>query len=96
MPLGPLAAGQSSLLVTPLQLALEAAAVANNGWIQMPRVTDPGPLGKWPVMSAKTAHAAHPTVAIAVVVTDPNGGYGATVAAPIAARVLRDVLPKPR
>jgi penicillin-binding protein A len=145
--LGPLAAGQSSLLVTPLQLALEAAAVADNGWMQVPRVTDPGPLGRWPVMSARTAltlrrmlrrvvshgtataadvpgldvagltgtapaggadpratvasflgfaPAAHPTVAIAVVVTDPKGGFGGTVAAPIAARLLRDALRSPR
>jgi peptidoglycan glycosyltransferase len=144
VPLGPLAAGQdSSLLVTPLQLAMEAAAVANDGRLQRPRVAKPGPPGFWPVMPATTARAlrqmlrrvvthgtataanvpgldvagltgtapaggsnahatvasflgfapaAHPTVAIAVVVTDPKGGFGGTVAAPIAARVLRDVL----
>ena len=141
--LGPLAAGQSSLRVTPLQLVLEAAAVANDGWMRVPRVTDSGPVGAWPVISAEAARtlrallrrvvthgtataadvpgldvagltgtapaggadpratvasflgfapAAHPTVAIAVVVSDPNGGYGGTVAAPIAARVLREVL----
>jgi penicillin-binding protein A len=38
------------------------------------------------------APAAHPTVAIAVVLRDPSGGFGGTVAAPIAARVIRSAL----
>jgi peptidoglycan glycosyltransferase len=38
------------------------------------------------------APAAHPTVAIAVVLRDPRGGFGGTVAAPIAARVIRTAL----
>lgn len=38
------------------------------------------------------APADHPTVAIAVVLTAPRGAFGGTAAAPIAARVIRDVL----
>jgi peptidoglycan glycosyltransferase len=38
------------------------------------------------------APAAHPTIAIAVVLRDPHGGFGGTVAAPIAARVIRTAL----
>ena len=38
------------------------------------------------------APADHPTVAIAVVLELPRGGFGGTTAAPIAARVIRDVL----
>ncbi len=38
------------------------------------------------------APADHPTVAIAVVLTAPRGGFGGTDAAPIAARIIRDVL----
>jgi len=38
------------------------------------------------------APADHPTVAIAVVLNIPRGGFGGTAAAPIAARVIRDVL----
>lgn len=38
------------------------------------------------------APADHPTVAIAVVLTSPHGGFGGTEATPIAARVIRDVL----
>jgi peptidoglycan glycosyltransferase len=38
------------------------------------------------------APADHPTVAIAVVLAAPHGAFGGTVAAPLAARVIRDVL----
>ncbi|MBV9465628.1 MAG: hypothetical protein JO169_05890 [Solirubrobacterales bacterium] len=38
------------------------------------------------------APAAHPTVAIAVVLRDPRGGFGGAVAAPIAARIIRTAL----
>jgi penicillin-binding protein A len=38
------------------------------------------------------APAAHPTLAIAVVLRDPRGRFGGTVAAPIAARVIRSAL----
>jgi peptidoglycan glycosyltransferase len=38
------------------------------------------------------APADHPTVAIAVVLAAPRGAFGGTAAAPIAARVIRDVL----
>jgi peptidoglycan glycosyltransferase len=38
------------------------------------------------------APADHPTVAVAVLVRDPHGGFGGTVAAPIAARVIRALL----
>ncbi len=38
------------------------------------------------------APAAHPTVAIAIVLRDPRGGFGGTVAAPIAANVIRAAL----
>jgi peptidoglycan glycosyltransferase len=38
------------------------------------------------------APAAHPTVAVAVVLAESRGGFGGTDAAPIAARVIRDVL----
>ena len=41
------------------------------------------------------APADHPTVAIAVVLRVPRGGFGGTEAAPIAARVIRDVLRGP-
>jgi penicillin-binding protein A len=42
------------------------------------------------------APADHPTVAIAVVLELPRGGFGGTTAAPIAARVLHEVLRGPR
>ena len=38
------------------------------------------------------APAERPTVAVAVLLRDPRGGYGGTVAAPIAARVIRALL----
>jgi cell division protein FtsI/penicillin-binding protein 2 len=38
------------------------------------------------------APANRPTVAVAVLLRDPRGGYGGTVAAPIAARVIRALL----
>ena len=38
------------------------------------------------------APAAHPRVAIAVVLAAPHGGFGGTDAAPVAARVIGDVL----
>jgi peptidoglycan glycosyltransferase len=140
----PLAAGQSSLTATPLQLATMAAAIANRGWLVEPHIgalASPAP--QRPVMSAQTAdlltqmlrrvvthgtataanlpglsiagktattHAGgahrqrtvasfigfapadHPTVAIAVVLADTRGGFGGTDAAPVAARVIRNVL----
>ena len=41
------------------------------------------------------APADHPTVAIAVVLAAPRGAFGGTAAAPVAARVIRDVLRGP-
>jgi peptidoglycan glycosyltransferase len=38
------------------------------------------------------APADHPTVAVAVLLRDPHGGFGGTEAAPIAARVIRALL----
>jgi peptidoglycan glycosyltransferase len=139
---GPLAAGQGPVTVTPLQLATMAATIANRGWLAQPHATAlVGPAPQRPVMSARAARlitqmlrrvvtdgtataanlpglsiagktgnapagpgkgtvvsfigfapADHPTVAIAVVLTAPRGAFGGTVAAPIAARVIRDVL----
>ncbi len=38
------------------------------------------------------APAKHPTIAIAVVLLDPHGGYGGTVAAPIATQIIHSLL----
>ena len=141
---GRLAAGQSSLTATPLQLATMAAVIANRGWLAEPHTTAlAGPAPQRPVMSAQTAQlltqmlrrvvtrgtataanlpglsiagktgtahaggangqgtvasfigfapANHPTVAIAVVLSDSRGRFGGTDAAPIAARIIREVL----
>ncbi|MFZ1997015.1 MAG: penicillin-binding transpeptidase domain-containing protein [Solirubrobacteraceae bacterium] len=141
---GPLAAGQGPVTVTPLQLATMAATIANRGWLAQPHATAlAGPAPQRPVMSpgaarlltqmlrravtdgtataanlpglsiaGKTGNAPagpgkgagsvvsfigfapadHPTVAIAVVLNAPRGAFGGTVAAPLAARVIRDVL----
>jgi peptidoglycan glycosyltransferase len=51
-----LAAGQSSLTATPLQMAMLAAAVANRGWLAEPHIEPlAGPAAQRPVMSAQTA-----------------------------------------
>ena len=42
------------------------------------------------------APADRPTVAVAVLLRDPHGGFGGTVAAPIAAHVIRALLTPPR
>jgi len=140
---GALAAGQGSMLTTPLQLATVAAAIANGGRLAQPHATSPaerapvhtvmapqtarlltqmlrrvvtqgtgtaanlggldiaGKTGTAPARGSARgtvasfigfAPADHPTVAIAVVLNIPRGGFGGTAAAPIAARVIRDVL----
>lgn len=38
------------------------------------------------------APAVHPVVAVALLITDRHGGYGGTVAAPVAARFLEALL----
>ena len=51
-----LAAGQSSLSATPLQLASIAAVIANHGWLAQPHTQAlTGPAPQRPVMSAHTA-----------------------------------------
>jgi peptidoglycan glycosyltransferase len=143
------------MLVTPLQMAMVAAAVANGGTLMSPhlasRVVNPegqtvqtiSPTVENQVMSSSTAGAVtqmmekvveegtgtpvqipgisiagktgtaqigpngsnltqpafvafapaqHPKVAIAVMVDQSNGGFGATVAAPIARAVLQVLL----
>jgi peptidoglycan glycosyltransferase len=53
---GRLAAGQSSLTATPLQMATLAAAIANRGWLAEPHIEPlPGPASQRPVMPAQTA-----------------------------------------
>lgn len=153
--IGRIGIGEGGLLVTPLQMAMVAAAVANGGTLMTPHlatrvVNDQGqtvqtinPSVEDQVMSPTTASevtqmmekvveegtgitvqipgitiagktgtaqigtsgsnltqpafvafapAQHPKVAIAVMVDESNGGYGATVAAPIAKAVLQVLL----
>ena len=56
-----------------------------------------GALGRGTIASfIGFAPAAHPTVAVAVVLRDPAGGFGGTIAAPVAARVVRAALAERR
>jgi peptidoglycan glycosyltransferase len=153
--IGRIGIGEGGLLVTPLQMAMVAAAVANNGTLMTPhltaRVVDPdgvtvktiNPSVYSQVMKPSTAQAVtrmmekvveegtgtavqlggisvagktgtaqigpngsnltqpafvafapaqHPKVAIAVMVDKSDGGFGGTVAAPIAKAVLQALL----
>jgi peptidoglycan glycosyltransferase len=153
--LGRIGIGQGGLLVTPLQMAMVVAAVANGGALMQPhiatKIVDPDgrtvqtidPKVYHQVMSASTASAVgammrkvveegtgtpaqlgnisvagktgtasigaagqnltepwfvgfapadHPKVAVAVTVERTQGGYGATVAAPIARNVMQTLL----
>jgi peptidoglycan glycosyltransferase len=153
--IGRIGIGEGGILVTPLQMAMVAAAVANNGTLMTPHLTarvvdqdgrtvksiDPtvynqvmkpstaqavtrmmekvveegtgitvqipgvtiagktgtaqiGPAGSNLTQPAFVAFAPaqHPQVAIAVMVDQSNGGYGATVAAPVAKAVLHVLL----
>jgi peptidoglycan glycosyltransferase len=153
--IGRIAIGQGGLLVTPLQMAMVAAAVANNGRLMVPHLTDrvvdpdgrtvetikpsvddqvmkpstaqevgqmmkkvvdegtgtPAQLGGVP-FAGKTGTASiglagsnltqpwfigfapiqNPKVAIAVTVEQTQGGFGGTVAAPIAKAVVQTLL----
>jgi peptidoglycan glycosyltransferase len=152
---GRTAFGQGDLLVTPLQMAMVAAAVANNGTLMTPhltaRVVDPdgvtvktiNPSVYSQVMKPSTAQAVtrmmekvveegtgtavqlggisvagktgtaqigangsnltqpafvafapadHPKIAIAVMIDLSHGGFGGSVAAPIAKQVLQVLL----
>ena len=153
--IGRIAIGQGGLLVTPLQMAMVTAAVANGGRLMVPHLTDrvvnpdgqtvetiqpsleaqvmkastaaqltdmmrkvveegtgtPAQLGGIPV-AGKTGTAqigangsgltepwfigfapvVNPKIAVAVTVDQTQGGYGATVAAPIARDVIRTIL----
>jgi len=70
--------------------------------VQMPGVTIAGKTGTAQIGPSGSnltqpafvafAPAQHPKVAIAVMVDESNGGYGATVAAPVAKAVLRVLL----
>jgi peptidoglycan glycosyltransferase len=154
--IGRIAIGQGGLLVTPLQMAMVAAAVANKGTLMEPRFTDkivdqdgrtvetikptvynhvmkpstaqeigqmmqkvvdegtgtPAQLGNNIPFAGKTGTASvgipgqnitqpwfigfapvgHPKVAIAVTVERSDGGFGGTVAAPIAKDVVQTLL----
>jgi penicillin-binding protein A len=153
--IGRIGIGEGGLLVTPLQMAMVASAVADNGTLMTPhmisRVVNPdgvtvktiNPTVQNQVMKPSTAQAVtrmmekvveegtgitvqmpgvtiagktgtaqigpngsnltqpafvafapaqHPKVAIAVMIDQSNGGYGATVAAPVAKAVLRVLL----
>jgi peptidoglycan glycosyltransferase len=153
--IGRIAIGQGGLAVTPLQMAMVAAAVANNGKLMKPRLADKvvdtdgrtvrtyKPSVQSQVMSATTAQqvnqmmrtvveegtgtpaqlgnisvagktgtaqvgiagsnltqpwfigfapADNPKVAVAVTVERTQGGFGATVAAPIARSVIQTLL----
>jgi penicillin-binding protein A len=154
--IGRIGIGEGGLLVTPLQMAMVASAVADNGTLMTPHliarvvnqdgqtVSTTNPTVESQVMKPSTAQAVtrmmekvveegtgitvqipgvtiagktgtpqiptpeepqrtqpafvafapaqHPKVAIAVMVDQSNGGYGATVAAPVAKAVLRVLL----
>jgi peptidoglycan glycosyltransferase len=154
--IGRIGIGEGGLLVTPLQMAMVASAVADNGTLMAPRlisrvvnqdgqtVSTTNPSVESQVMKPSTAQAVtrmmekvveegtgitvqipgvtiagktgtpqiptadepnrtqpafvafapaqHPKVAIAVMIDQSNGGYGATVAAPVAKAVLRVLL----
>jgi peptidoglycan glycosyltransferase len=153
--IGRIGIGQGGLLVTPLQMAMVAAAVANGGTLMVPhmtaRVVDPdgrtvktiNPTVYNQVMKPSTAQALvqmmrrvveegtgtpaqlggisvagktgtasigatgsgltepwfigfapadHPTVAVAVTIAQTQGGFGGTVAAPIAKTVMQTLL----
>jgi penicillin-binding protein A len=153
--IGRIGIGEGGLLVTPLQMAMVAAAVANNGTLMTPRLIDRvvdqdgrtvktmSPTVQSQVMKPSTAQAVtrmmekvveegtgtavqlggisvagktgtaqigpngsnltqpafvafapvdHPKIAIAVMVDRSNGGFGGTVAAPIAKAVLQTLL----
>jgi penicillin-binding protein A len=154
--IGRIAIGQGGLLVTPLQMAMVAAAVANGGKLMTPHLTDrivdadgrtvqtihpsvmsqvmksstaqavgqmmkkvvdegtgtPAQLGSGIVFAGKTGTASvgvagsnltqpwfigfaplqNPRVAIAVTVERSQGGFGGTVAAPIAKTVVQTLL----
>jgi penicillin-binding protein A len=154
--IGRIAIGQGGLLVTPLQMAMVAAAVANGGKLMTPHFTDrivdadgrtvqtihpsvmsqvmkpstaqavgqmmrkvvdegtgtPAQLGSGIVFAGKTGTASvgvtgsnltqpwfigfaplqNPRVAIAVTVERSQGGFGGTVAAPIAKTVVQTLL----
>ena len=153
--IGRIAIGQGGLLVTPLQMAMVAAAVANNGTLMKPRFTNKivdqdgrtvrtiNPSVYSQVMKPSTAQALaqmmkkvvdegtgtaaqlngidvagktgtaqvgivgsnltqpwfigfapvqNPKVAVAVTVERSQGGFGGTVAAPIAAAVIQTLL----
>jgi peptidoglycan glycosyltransferase len=154
--IGRIAIGQGGLLVTPLQMAMVAAAVANGGKLMVPHLTDrivdadgrtvqtihpsvmsqvmkpstaqavglmmrkvvdegtgtPAQLGSGIVFAGKTGTASvgvtgsnltqpwfigfaplqNPRVAIAVTVERSQGGFGGTVAAPIAKAVVQTLL----
>jgi peptidoglycan glycosyltransferase len=157
--IGRIAIGQGGLLVTPLQMAMVTAAVANGGMLMVPRLTDrvvdpdgktvqrikpssydrvmapasaqeiaqmmkkvveegtgtPAQLGGIDV-AGKTGTASigapgsnltepwfvgfapigNPKVAVAVTVQQTQGGFGATVAAPIAKAVIQTLLSEGR
>jgi peptidoglycan glycosyltransferase len=153
--LGRMAIGQDKLLVTPLQMAMVAAAVANGGKLMVPRLTDRvvnqdgqtvetiKPSVYHQVMKPSTASeltqmmtdvveegtgtpaqlegirvagktgtaqvgmvgsditqpwfigfapVEHPRVAVAVTVERSQGGFGGTVAAPVAAQIIKTLL----
>ncbi len=156
--IGRIAIGQGGLEVTPLQMAMVAAAVGNGGKLMTPRFTDrivdatgrtvqmirpsvmsqvmkpataqavaqmmkkvveegtgtPAQLGSGVQFAGKTGTASigtagsgltqpwfigfaplqNPTVAIAVTVEHSQGGFGGTVAAPIAKAVVQTLLSK--
>ena len=158
--IGRIAIGQGGLLVTPLQMAMVAAAVANGGKLMTPHFTDrivdadgrtvqtihpsvmsqvmkpstaqavgqmmrkvvdegtgtPAQLGSGIVFAGKTGTASvgvtgsnltqpwfigfaplqNPRVAIAVTVERSQGGFGGTVAAPIAKAVVQALLSEGR
>lgn len=141
-PAAALAAGESEVTATALQMAMVAAAVANDGTLEPPHLRGSAAAAGAArrVMSSQTARALtqllrqvvahgtataanvrglriagktgtvstgkqgtsvsfigfapadHPTIAIAVLLRDPHGGFGGTVAAPVAARIIGALL----